>query len=176
MKRTPLSRGASVGPDGRKRFSTFASPGKSLSRAGGLSRSRMRKAMRKAMPKRLETRAHMRPYVEFVRALPCICCGAPGPSDAAHMPVGKRGMGLKAPDSSCVPLCRGCHLWFDGHSGRPVSRHTRRMLAVKWVEAVQIWATPETVDQARDLMQLGLGHVEGDPAGDWKWVPVSEAA
>lgn len=48
-----------------------------------------------------------RPYLDFVRARECCSCIAPGPSDPHH--TGSRGVGQKADDYSCVPLCRRCH-------------------------------------------------------------------
>jgi hypothetical protein len=53
-------------------------------------------------------------YRRLVAALPCAHCGKPGPSQAAHGDEGK-GIGLKACDLTCYPLCadspgrRGCH-------------------------------------------------------------------
>lgn len=46
-------------------------------------------------------------YLAYVRSQPCCSCGAPGPSDPHHS--GLRGVGQKADDYSCVPLCRPCH-------------------------------------------------------------------
>lgn len=46
-------------------------------------------------------------YRAFVRGFGCCHCGSPPPSDPDHN--GKRGVGQKAPDSTCAPLCRWCH-------------------------------------------------------------------
>lgn len=46
-------------------------------------------------------------YLAFVRARPCCSCGTAGPSDPHH--DGERGVGQKADDYACVPLCRRCH-------------------------------------------------------------------
>ena len=51
-------------------------------------------------------------YLEMVRREPCCGCGKAGPSHAHHQhgePGTLKGMGLKAPDSTAVPLCAGCH-------------------------------------------------------------------
>ena len=53
-------------------------------------------------------------YRRRVAELPCAHCHKPGPSQAAHADQGK-GMGMKAGDETCYPLCadgpawRGCH-------------------------------------------------------------------
>lgn len=51
-------------------------------------------------------------HLAKVRKLPCCSCGRPGPSHAHHQhgePGTLKGMGLKAPDETAVPLCAGCH-------------------------------------------------------------------
>ncbi len=113
-------------------------PGKPLRRKSPLLRT---KRLRAKPARRVAARAALRPYVAWVRTLACISCGHEGPSDAAHMPVGPRGVGLKAPDTSVVPLCRACHLHTDGHTNRPMPRDMRRELAKCWVEKTQAaWA------------------------------------
>lgn len=56
------------------------------------------------------------PYRRLVAALPCIDCGIEGASQAAHPNAGK-GLGIKADDLLCFPLCHeganGCHRLFD---------------------------------------------------------------
>lgn len=46
-------------------------------------------------------------YLAFVRKRACCSCGIGGPSDPHHH--GPRGVGQKADDLRCVPLCRPCH-------------------------------------------------------------------
>ena len=46
-------------------------------------------------------------YKTFLRAQPCCACGRM-PSEAAHT-GSDGGMGQKASDYSCVPLCTFCH-------------------------------------------------------------------
>lgn len=131
---------------------------------------RRRTWMRKRAPRRLQRRAADRPYLAFVRQLPCVWCGRRGPSDAAHMPVGARGMGFKAPDRNVVPLCRPCHRKFDGHDGIPLSRDERRALAVKMLADVELATTPgENKDEALALEAAGLGRIEELPGGGWAW-------
>ncbi len=51
------------------------------------------------------------PLAEYARWLPCAACGAPAPSDPAH--VKSRGAGgharLANGDGNIIPLCRLCH-------------------------------------------------------------------
>jgi hypothetical protein len=49
-------------------------------------------------------RAHM----ARVKALPCVICGKPGPSDAHHVFCGRYGQS-KASDFETIPLCKECH-------------------------------------------------------------------
>lgn len=45
--------------------------------------------------------AKEREHLARVKALPCACCDAPGPSDAHHVVQGQQW--------TCVPLCKHCH-------------------------------------------------------------------
>lgn len=47
-------------------------------------------------------------YLAWIRTLPCSACGVAGQSQAAHTGL-DGGMGMKASDSSCIPLCADCH-------------------------------------------------------------------
>lgn len=56
-------------------------------------------------------------FLVFVRRKACCACGAPAPSQAAHVRMGCRewekrptGIGEKPSDRWCVPLCSDCHL------------------------------------------------------------------
>ena len=45
-----------------------------------------------------------------VRAMPCLVCGRPPPSEAAHIRMGlSGGTSLKPGDDLTVPLCHDCH-------------------------------------------------------------------
>lgn len=50
-----------------------------------------------------------------IRALPCVRCQAPPPSQACHANWGEfgKGMGIKADDEYTIPLCHACHQWLD---------------------------------------------------------------
>lgn len=79
-------------------------------------------------------------YRRLVAALDCAHCGRPGPSQAAHGDEGK-GMGIKASDLTCFPLCadspgrQGCHS-IIGASGMFRKEH-RRTLEAKYAEATR---------------------------------------
>jgi len=47
-------------------------------------------------------------YKDFIREHKCLACGA-RPTIPHHESLGKAGMGIKAPDSHCLPLCFECH-------------------------------------------------------------------
>lgn len=50
------------------------------------------------------------PYKKMVRALPCVFCGRPGPSEFHHVRWIKLfGTGLKPSDVYGVPACKECH-------------------------------------------------------------------
>lgn len=57
-----------------------------------------------------------RPYLDYVKTLPCCHCGGPG-RDPHHLMVkGTSGMGMVASDIAAVPLCRSCHDMVQPHA------------------------------------------------------------
>jgi len=69
-------------------------------------------------PKRFVDELHL----ANVRAMPCCCCGAGGPSHAHHLLRGPvRGMGLRAGDEWVIPMCHMCHSDLHDRSGDEVS-------------------------------------------------------
>ncbi len=62
-------------------------------------------ALKKGWLSRLESRS----YMDWVKTLPCVCCGAP--ADDPHHPydVGFGGGATKVPDQWAIPLCRTHH-------------------------------------------------------------------
>lgn len=49
-------------------------------------------------------------YLDWVRSLPCACCGSRFRVQAHHLiALGDGKMGGKAPDIMAVPLCYTCH-------------------------------------------------------------------
>jgi len=47
-------------------------------------------------------------YIARVKALPCVICHRPPPSDAHHVICGRYGQ-QRASDRETIPLCKGCH-------------------------------------------------------------------
>ena len=64
-----------------------------------------------------------------VAALPCARCMKDGPSQAAHVNMGK-GMGLKTHDCWTIPLCPACHADMD--QGQELDRATKREMMMRW--------------------------------------------
>ena len=67
-------------------------------------------------PRQRRPRVEDGSHLAFIRRLPCLSCGLPGPSEAAHLSasapaIGKRerGKSEKADDKWTLPLCRVCH-------------------------------------------------------------------
>jgi hypothetical protein len=51
-----------------------------------------------------------RQHLAFVRQLPCVICGKPAPSEAAHLRSGSdAGAGMKPSDRYSISLCTDCH-------------------------------------------------------------------
>lgn len=50
-------------------------------------------------------------YRRFIKRLPCVACLKSWGIDPAH--TGPHGIGQKACDLKCIPLCRRCHDAFD---------------------------------------------------------------
>jgi hypothetical protein len=46
-------------------------------------------------------------YLEWIRTLPCLVCGARRGIEASH--TGPHGLGQKSPDTSAIPLCTRHH-------------------------------------------------------------------
>lgn len=154
-----------------------------------------RQWMKRRAPRRVEERKHMRPYVAFVHRLPCVCelgvyrfsggqtadpsgyrdslCG--GRIEANHAGE-KPGMGLKAPDFTCIPMCSKHHRAWTEHRDlfAAWTREERRAWADDAIRQTQLAAVPETRDQALDFEELGLGRIVGD-AMSWHWVPLAMA-
>ncbi len=88
-------------------------------------------------------------YRRAVASLPCVICGVPGYTQAAHGSAGK-GMGLKACDMTLFPACcdrpgvRGCHSLLD--QGALFTKAVRRELEPVWaadtqrrIQAMGLW-------------------------------------
>ena len=98
--------------------------------------------IQKAAPVRSEA------YRRVVASLPCVICGTPGHSQAAHANTGK-GMGMKACDLTCFPACgprpgeQGCHAKLD--QGAMFTKAVRRELETVWA-----------ADSRRRIRAMGL--------------------
>lgn len=57
-------------------------------------------------------------YLNYVRSLPCMCCGVQHRSEAHHLKDNRLGgISQKSPDWSAMPLCHDCHLGIAHGSG-----------------------------------------------------------
>lgn len=66
-------------------------------------------------------------YLDFVRSLPCVCCGSTH-DIVAHHPIdcGFKGLGSKVPDFWAIPLTPHCHdalhrnvaMWEERHGSQ----------------------------------------------------------
>ena len=75
-----------------------------------------------------------------VASLPCACCMKEGDTQSAHPNHRGKGMGMKAPDCWCVPLCWRCHSDFD--QGTRWTKQEKRELMDLWIiETIQELAT-----------------------------------
>lgn len=94
-----------------------------------------------------------RAYRRLVAALPCIHCGRPGRSQAAHGPA--MGKGIKASDADLFPLCAdepgeiGCHTKFDRYVLFP--REQRREVAARWAAETAL-ALGRDADRIRSVV------------------------
>lgn len=93
--------------------------GKPLKRTQ-IRRTRMRRGPSKR-PSKYARRERDFDYMMFVKTLPCLIAGLEGAGpcsavvEADH--AGIRGIGQKAPDRTCVPLCSAHHLDRGAHTG-----------------------------------------------------------
>ena len=73
-------------------------------------------------------RIELRPYLDWLKTLPCDTCGAAGPSDPSHY-NGVKGMGTKSPDLFSLPKCGSSQeLWEVGPGPTGSDRRGRRWL------------------------------------------------
>jgi hypothetical protein len=128
VKRSAPLRAKAPAPRPAKTIDYVPRP-RAFERDHAASADKMARPVPKANPVRDEA------YRRLVAALPCAHCGVAGLSQAAHADEGK-GLGLKACDLTCFPLCGprpsepGCH-WLIGTSGR-IPRDERRELEARY--------------------------------------------
>jgi len=87
---------------------------------------RARTPLRRSKPLRQRSPKRRRPSqgdcerMAWIRSLPC-CAPMPhlcrGRIDPHHAGV-KPGLGMKAPDDTCIPMCRRSHRDFEDHAGQ----------------------------------------------------------
>ena len=82
-----------------------------------------------AVPKPVTYRSEA--WRRAVASLPCIVCGREGATQAAHPNHIGKGMGIKAPDCWCVPMCVEHHAEFD--QGRRWTKEEKRDLMAGWI-------------------------------------------
>lgn len=113
MKRgAPLKAKKPMRKRSRKREAYLASPerdeGKAhMARVIGLNAVSAKRRAHKAAEKAQGAWGHM----ERVKALPCVCCHAPPPSQAHHV----TGDGKRRSDWRVIPLCYDCHQGPNGY-------------------------------------------------------------
>jgi hypothetical protein len=79
-----------------------------------------------------------KPYLAFIRKLPCTVDGCPGhgPTRAHHEPP--KGMGGRDPeDHNAVPLCEGHHLYRHG-DGPPIDGDPPVSVLTEWCEDARL--------------------------------------
>ena len=149
MKRTPFKRAAPTTKSHSNQAAALTSQAltaiktRAPLRAGTYAASTATAA---AIPKAAPVRSEA--LRRAVASLPCVICGMPGYSQAAHGSEGK-GMGIKACDLTLFPACcdrpgvRGCHSQLD--QGALFTKAVRR-------ELEPVWAA----ETRRKLLALGL--------------------
>ena len=102
MKRSPLKRKTALRSKARLQSVTPRSEAEKK-----LAKSTLKRSGRLA-PRSRKNKKRPRniPYMLWVKTLPCAVCGRNG-AEAAH--TGRRGLGQKAPDEQCIPLCPRHH-------------------------------------------------------------------
>lgn len=73
-----------------------------------------------------------------IRALPCVRCGKPPPSEACHANWSEYGKSLskKASDEFTISLCRGCHYSLDTYEN--LSREDAKLLFEKLLKKTNL--------------------------------------
>ena len=97
-----------------------------------------------AGPKQRRPRVKNDKHLDFIRSLPCLVCGEPNKTEAAHIrmaapSLGKRetGKSEKPNDEFTVPMCNSCHRWQHGMGEWDFWKiHCRAVIGV----ALALWA------------------------------------
>ena len=92
-------------------------------------------------------------HLAWIRSLPCAVRGCPGKSQAAHVRLNTGGgVGLKPPDSACVPLC-GPNGWGPGSEGHHAEQHRIGHAAFDRKYALDLRAVAETLAARSPFLQ-----------------------
>ena len=97
----------------------------------------------------------------FIRALPCLSCGKPGPSECAEVRM-QANLGFPRADDYLVPLCGPATVWQD-------CCHSRK----HYLGAARYWS--ELGINALDLVWQ-LWRVSGDVTAGWRAVMLARQA
>ncbi|MFN0263107.1 Rad52/Rad22 family DNA repair protein [Tepidamorphus sp. 3E244] len=90
-------------------------------------------------------RIRSKSHLHYVRAQPCLVCGA-SPSDPHHLNFAQpRAMGMKAGDNFTVPLCRTHHSELHNSGGERQWWETRNLDPL--VEAKRLWHESQRADR-----------------------------
>jgi hypothetical protein len=102
-------------------------------------------------------------HLAFVRQLPCVACGKPAPSEAAHVRTGTdSGVGIKPGDRYALPLCSACHAT-QHRIGELTFWSALRIDPVNvalrlWTVSSDIAAGERTIFRARQQIDLWKAH------------------
>lgn len=111
---------------------------------------------KKAEPRPGDSKKHL----EYIRSLPCVCCGAPR-GDPHHLidikPYGKqKALGGKHEDMWCIPLCRkhhdGIHNAGAKNQNRYLIENGSQMFALNWAMELAKKSPDPSVKEAMQKM------------------------
>jgi hypothetical protein len=105
-------------------------------------------------------REHDDAHLDFIRALPCVSCGDPLATEAAHLRAanvryGKKqtGMQEKAHDRWTIPLCGRCHR--DQHHVGEES-FWKSLKINPWVLCMSLWNATGDYELAMEVLRLRM--------------------
>lgn len=107
-------------------------------------------------------RAHDDPHLDFIRSLPCVCCGNNIQTEAAHLrsdnlEFGKRSTGMqqKPSDMWTLPLCSQHHR--DQHAGNEKNFWGNHGIN-PWVLALSLFAASGDPELAHEVISRQVTH------------------
>jgi len=106
-------------------------------------------------------RVHDDKHLDFIRSLPCVCCGNNIQTEAAHLRTESRmygkdftGGGRKPSDKWALPLCSNCHS--EQHRGNEIAFWKARGIN-PFVLALSLHAATGDVELAHDVIAHQVG-------------------